>query len=75
MKNVDRFPKLRRIHSAIRAARIVCAYLPDRVRETVQYLRALMPLTDLGLVQRETELLANHRRKARQPSERVDKPN
>jgi len=41
----------------------------------VQHLRALMPLTDLRLVQRETELLTNHRRKARQPNERVNKPN
>src|SRR5579862_5636671 len=42
-------PKLCRIHSAIGAARIVCAYLPNRVRETVQHLRTLTPLTDLRL--------------------------
>ena len=34
-----------------------------------------MLLPDLRLVQRETELLPNRRRKARQPIKRVDKPN
>jgi len=75
MKNVDRFPKLCRIHCAIRPARMVCAHLPNGFRKTVQHHRALMPLADLRLVQRETELLTNHRRKAHQPNERVDKPN
>ena len=75
MKHVNRFPELCYLHRAIRPARIVSAHLPDRVRETVQHLRALMPLTDLRLIKGETELLTNHRWKARQPNERVDKPN
>ena len=75
MKNVNCFPKLCRIYSAIRAARIVCAYLPDRFRKAVQHLRAFMLLPDLRLIERETELLSNRRWEARHPIKRVDKPN
>src|ERR1700678_1700146 len=41
----------------------------------MQHLRALVFLTDLRLIKRETELVSNHRREARQPNERIDKPN
>jgi hypothetical protein len=75
MKNIKRFPDLRYVHRPIRPAWIVGADLPNGFRKTVQRLRALMFLSDLRLVQRETELLTNHRRKARQSIERIDKPN
>jgi hypothetical protein len=60
---------------AIRPARIVCAHLPDRFRKAANPLRALVFLTNLHLIQRETEFVPNRERAARQPNERVDKPN
>ena len=75
MKHVNRFPKLCHIHCPIRSARIVRSNLPDRFRKAMQHLRAFMLLPDLRLVQRESKLLSNRGREARQPIERVDKPN
>jgi len=75
MKHVNCFPKLCHVHCPISPARIVRAYLPNRLGEAVQHLRAFMLLPNLRLVERETQLLSNRRWEVRQPIKRVDKPN
>ena len=75
MEHVNRFPKLCHIHRTIRPTWIVCTHLLNRLGKAVQHLRAFMLLPYLRLIQRKTELLPNRGRKARQPIERVTKPN
>ncbi len=73
MEDIDRFPELCHVHCPIRPAQIVCTHLPDRFRKAAHHLRALTFLTDLCLIR--CELVPNRGREARQPNERIDKPN
>src|ERR1700732_1667955 len=73
MKHVNSFPKLCHIHRTIGSTWIVCADLPNCLGKAVQHLRAFMLLTNLRLVQRETELMSSCGGKALQPSKGVDK--
>jgi hypothetical protein len=75
MKHINRFAELSGVHYSIGSARIVRADLPDGFRKAAQHLRAFMLLPNLRLIEREPKLLSSRRREARQPIERVDKPN
>jgi hypothetical protein len=75
MKYVNRFPELCHVHRTVRPTRVVRSNLPDGFREAAQHLRTFMPLPDLRLVDRESELLSNRGWKVCQPIKRIDKPN
>lgn len=67
VKDVDLFPNPRQVNHSIRAARTVRAHLPNRFDKTAQDLGALVLLSDLSLVQCETELLLD---RSREPASR-----
>jgi uncharacterized protein len=75
MEQLDRFSQLHHIYSPKRPTRIIGANLPNGFGKTAEHLRAFVLLADLRLVERETELLANRRRKLSEPVKRIHEPN
>ena len=67
MQDVDCVAELGHVDHSIRSARIVGAYLPDRLGKTKQLLGALRLLSDLRLVQGEPGSLPNGGRERRKP--------
>jgi hypothetical protein len=72
MENVRRIMQLDNINRSIRTAGIIGSNLPDGSLKPMEQLGAFVPLADLGLVEREAELLLDSSRKTLQRIERVD---
>lgn len=66
MEDVNRVPDLRDINRSIRAARIVGAHLPNGFGKTAQDPGAFVLLSDLSLIESESQSLPNDGREARQ---------
>ena len=66
MENIRRIPQLDDINRPVRTTGIIGSNLPDGRLKSMEQLGAFVPLADLGLVERETELLLDRSRKTLQ---------
>ena len=74
MENICRIQQLDDVNRSVRPTGIIGSNLPDSRLKPMEQLGAFVPLADLGLVEREAQLLLDRGRKTLQPVERVDKP-
>jgi hypothetical protein len=73
-ENICRILELDEINRSIRPTGVIGSNLPDRRLKPMEQLGAFVSLADLGLVEREAELLLNRGWKTLQCIQRVDKP-